>query len=351
MPRGRRMVKVAVIGAAGYTGAELIRLLSRHPEVEVVGLASRSQAGRPAWEAFPHLEGATDVICTADPMEAAEGADVAFLAVEHGRAAKIAASLLERGVRVIDLSADFRLKDPEVYRRWYKAAHPRPELLPEAVYGLPELHAQEVRGARLVANPGCYPVGVILATAPIFAKGLYAEPLVIADCKSGISGAGRSRLQVPYLFSEANENIRPYSVAAHRHSPEMEDQLTSLMPQAVVRVLFCPQVVPMTRGILACCYVRAREGLTQAELERAYAEFYSGKPFIRLKGDWPQTKWVLGSNYCDIHAELDPKTGYIVACSAIDNLMKGASGNAVQNMNLMFGLPEDAGLRVVPLYP
>ena len=346
------MVKVAVIGAAGYTGAELIRLLARHPEVEIVGLASRSQAGRPAWEAFPHLEGCSaDVICTADPLEAAAEADVAFLAVEHGRAAKIAAPLLERGLKVIDLSADFRLKDPEVYKRWYKADHPHPELLPEAVYGLPELHAEKIRAARLVANPGCYPVAVILAVAPIFARGLAAEPFVVADCKSGISGAGRSRLQVPYLFSEANENVRPYSVAKHRHAPEMEDELTSLVPQGVVRVLFCPQVVPMTRGILACCYVKAREGVTQAEVERAYAEFYRGKPFVRVKDDWPQTKWVLGSNYCDVHAELDPETGYIVACSAIDNLVKGASGNAVQNMNLMFGLPETAGLDVVPLYP
>ncbi len=346
MPR-----KAAIIGATGYTGVELLRILSRHPEVEIVGLGSRSHAGKPVSDAFPHLAGLTNLKCVADPLEAAKDAEIAFLALEHGTAAEVGAKLLEAGLKVIDLSADYRFKSAEVYQRWYKVSHPHPELLPEAVYGLPELFADEVREARLVANPGCYPIAVVLAVAPLFAHDLVDDSLVVADCKSGLSGAGRSRLQVPYLFSEVDENVRPYNVAVHRHSPEMEEQI-SRIARREVKVLFAPQVVPMSRGILACCYVKAKAGLSQSELDGAYENFYEGKPFVRVrKGEWPETKAVLGSNFCDVSAKLDEHTGMVVAISAIDNLTKGASGNAVQNMNLMLGLPETMGLDLLPLYP
>lgn len=345
------MVRVSIIGATGYTGVELVRLLARHPQVEVAALTSQSYAGRSLGEVYPHLGVAVEGVTLAGDMEAAvTAADYVFLAMPHGQAAEPAALALAAGKRVIDLSADFRLPG-ETYSAWYGREAPVPELLGQAVYGLAELYGQEVAGARLVANPGCYPTGALLALAPAIRAGLVDTGSIIIDAKSGVSGSGRQP-SLGSLFCEADEGLHPYGVATHRHTPEIEGQLSRLSGTEVV-VSFTPHLVPMTRGILSTIYVRLNPGVGEDEVRQAYAEFYRDKPFVRLlpAGTWPHTKWVYGSNYCLLGLTVDRRTNRLVLASAIDNLVKGASGQAVQNFNLMAGFPETTGLEGLGIFP
>ncbi len=348
-------IKALVVGAAGYAGGELVRLLLQHPAAGIFGLAGHGNAGRRLDEVSPWFRGllpdGVEYIETLD-LDRAAGADVAFLALPAGISAETAAELLRRGVKVIDLGADFRFKDAAVYEQWYKKPHARPEMLEQACYGLPELWRQEVAGASLVGNPGCYPTSVQLALAPLLRAGLadLSQP-VIADCKSGITGAGRKEQQ-HLLFCEANDSINPYGVAGHRHTPEIEQGLSRLADEPA-SVLFTPHLTPMSRGILSTIYVRLRRPVGQAELRRLWQDFYADEYFVRLLPEevWPHTKWVAGSNFCDLNLKLDERTGLLVVCAAIDNIVKGAAGQAVQNMNLMFGLPETMGLTQIPMMP
>ncbi len=343
-------MRAAVFGPTGYTGMELIRLLMQHPSVRLTQIVGRSEIGRKVADVLPHLAPCELTIQSA----ISEEVDIAFLALPHGQAAPVAAELRAQGIRVVDLSADFRLLDALVYERWYGVErHPAPHLLKEAVYGLPELHRDEICGAHLVANPGCYPTVAILALAPAVKHGLVGASLVI-DAKSGVSGAGRS-LKLSSHFGEVDSNFSAYSLGGHRHLPEIEQELGRL--RRGLRVTFVPHLVPMTRGILATAYAdltpEALEELNGRtdRLEQLYRDFYQACPFVYVMSSPPQTKQVLGSNRCYIHPTVDFRTGRLIAVAVIDNLMKGASGQAVQNMNLMLNLPETAGLEQLPIYP
>jgi len=342
-------VRVSVAGASGYTGGELVRWLTSHPRVELVHLTAFREAGRPIADVFPNLRGfTTEILNGTSWRDLASDSDVVFLALPHGAAVEAAPALLEAGTRVVDLGADFRLKDPAAYRRWYGAEHAATELLGEAVYGLPEANREAVRSARLVANPGCYPTAAALALLPLVATGLVAGP-VIVDAKSGVSGAGRNPSAGTH-YSEVNENFRPYKLGEHRHGPEMEQTLAE--SGTAVAVYFAPHLAPMTRGILATCYAPLTGELTQESLLSLYRDAYRDEPFVRvLETELPQTKATLGSNFCDVAVRVDPERRLAVAVTAIDNLVKGAAGQAIQNMNLMFGFPETEGLWIPAMYP
>lgn len=345
------MVKVAVVGASGYTGLELIRLLVRHPEVEIVALTSREYQGQPLRAVFPSLAGILDLsFIGPDPKKIAARAEFIFTALPHKAAMEVIPRFIQAGRKVVDLSADFRFQDQTVYEQWYQP-HSAPELLAEAVYGLPELHREAIRRARLVGNPGCYPVSVILGLAPLLKAGLIDPESIIADCKSGVSGAGRG-VTLGSLYCEVNEGFRAYKVAAHRHNPEIEQEL-SRVAGFPVQLTFTPHLVPMSRGILGTLYAHWQRPVTDTEIFDLYHEFYLGHPFIRLcpPGSLPNTVFVRGSNYCDLGFCLDRRAGRIIILSAIDNLTRGASGQAVHNLNLMLGFPETQGLEAVPLVP
>ncbi|MBC7105774.1 MAG: N-acetyl-gamma-glutamyl-phosphate reductase, partial [Firmicutes bacterium] len=330
------MVKVAVIGATGYTGVELVRLLCRHPDVELTVLTSQSYVGQPFWKVYPSLLRHVELECAdAAPELVAAEAEVAFVALPHGHAMGVVAGLLERGCRVVDLGADFRFRSKQAYEHWYRVPHTAPELLPAAVYGLPEWYRERIRTASLVANPGCYPTGALLALLPLVKAGLVDPDGIVVDAKSGVSGAGRAATLTTH-YGECNENLKPYGVPGHRHVPEMEQEL-SLAAGREVRLAFTPHLVPMTRGILCTVYVRPVRRLGAAEVLELYREAYRNEPFVRVlpEGMLPQTKAVAGSNYCDLAAAADPRTGRVILFSAIDNLVKGAAGQAVQNMNIM----------------
>ncbi|MEJ2201964.1 MAG: N-acetyl-gamma-glutamyl-phosphate reductase [Desulfuromonadaceae bacterium] len=345
------MIRVAIVGASGYTGVELYRLLVNHPAVEITCVTSRQNAGEPFAEVFPSLRGRTDLIC--DPVEhevIAAKADFVFTALPHQTAMEFIPGLLAAGKKVVDLSADYRLRDAGVYEAWYQA-HTSPELLSEAVYGLPELYREAIPAARLVANPGCYPTSVALALAPLLANNLVDPTSLIIDSKSGTSGAGRSA-KVDSLFCEVNEGFKAYGVGRHRHTPEIEQTLSDLAKTAVT-VNFTPHLLPIDRGILSTCYANLREFMNTGELLELYHRHYGGEPFVRVcpENRLPNVAFVRGSNYCDLGLVSDPRTGRVIVVSAIDNLVKGAAGQAIQNMNLMLGLKEEAGLEVVPLFP
>lgn len=327
-------IRVAIAGASGYTGAELLRYLACHPNAEVVATLAHSQQGQTVSELFPNLTGFFDNVLEArDWSELGKEADVAFLCLPHAQSQEPAKALLDAGCKVIDLGADFRLSDPEVYAKTYGGAHLYPELLKEAVYGMPELNREAIKKARLVANPGCYPTASGLALLPMSKKGLLQEPTII-DAKSGVSGAGRGA-SVGSLYSEVNESIKAYGVGGHRHQPEIEQTVGQ-------KVVFTPHLTPMTRGILATVYVRHEP----TDLAKLYADFYSNEPFVKaLPKTLPTTKATMGSNYCHIAVKDSGYPGCSIILSAIDNLGKGAAGTAVHNMNLMFDLPEEAGLR------
>lgn len=346
------MINVAIIGASGYTGAELARLLCRHPQVTLTAATSRQYAGTPLAEVFPHLRGQVDIVCdNPDVEELCQRADLFITAVPHKTAMDLVPQLLAAGKKVIDLSADFRLADVTVYQEWYQA-HSSPELLARAVYGLPELYRARIKSSELVANPGCYPTSIILALAPLLAAGAIEPSSIIADSKSGTSGAGRSA-QTGSLFCEVHDGFRPYKVGrAHRHTPEIEQELGKLNG-APLRVTFTPHLLPISRGILSTIYATLKPGFNSQKIADLYRQKYDSEPFVRFLGDRfvPTTQHVRGSNFCDIAFALDSATQRIIVMSAIDNIVKGASGQAVQNMNLMCGFEETSGLQVIPLFP
>ncbi|MEO5340818.1 MAG: N-acetyl-gamma-glutamyl-phosphate reductase [Magnetococcus sp. MYC-9] len=345
-------LSVAILGATGYTGGELVRLLGRHPGVRIAHVTSERYAGKPLRQAFPHLRAAPELICQplAD-LSGVKGLDVAFCALPHLASMGEVPALLARSVRVIDLSADFRLHSAATYREWYGSDHLAPNLLGEAVYGLPELHRAAIRSARLVANPGCYPTSVLLALAPLLRGGWIDPALMLVDSKSGVSGAGRSASQ-DILFAELEGGFRAYKVDGHRHTPEMEQELSILAGQTL-RLRFVPHLLPQSRGILSTCHLRPRVVRSQAEWQEILRSFYQEEPFVQVleAGVWPATSHVRGSNFCHLGVALDGRTGWLTVLSAMDNLVKGAAGQAVQNMNIMFGLPEKTGLEQLPLFP
>ncbi|MFQ5848880.1 MAG: N-acetyl-gamma-glutamyl-phosphate reductase [Candidatus Methylomirabilales bacterium] len=344
--------KVAVAGASGYTGAELLRLLARHPGVELVAATSESYSGKPVAAALPGLRGFVDLSFEPlDPERLASTAEIVFLALPHTTSAPPAASLLEAGCWIIDLSADFRLRDPDVYERWYRAPHPMPHLLNEAVYGLPEVYREAIRHARLVAVPGCYPTGALLGLLPLVRAGRIGRDSIIVSAASGTSGAGR-KLDLTLHFSEADENFKAYAVASHRHTPEIEQELSRVAGQGVV-LSFTPHLVPMTRGILSTIYGDLTAPVAVEALHELFHQAYKDEPFVRVlpPGTFPETKQVWGSNYCDIGLAVDSRTGRAIVITALDNLVKGAAGQAIQAMNLMAGLEESLGLASPPLFP
>ncbi len=344
-------VKAAVFGASGYTGLELLRLLARHPGVELTALTSREYQGRPVGEVFPALARFVDLpFVPPDPSAVISTAEAVFLAVPHKTAMELVPPLLAGGLRVVDLSADFRFRDQAVYEAWYQP-HSAPHLLAEAVYGLPELHRDKLPSARLVGNPGCYPTCVILGLAPLVKEGLVALDSLIADCKSGVSGAGRGA-SLATSYCEVTDSLRAYKVADHRHAPEMEQELT-LLAGRPVKVTFTPHLAPMSRGILGTLYGRLTKPLNDQDVFGLYQDFYRDQPFVRLQppGTWPSTQQVRGTNFCDLGFKVDRDRGRIIVISAIDNLTRGASGLAVQNFNLMMGFPETLGLDLPPLAP
>jgi N-acetyl-gamma-glutamyl-phosphate reductase len=346
-----KKIKVAIIGASGYAGLELVRLLVSHPGCDLAALTSLEYPGRTFDQVFPALAGIVQLpFSDAGPEEIAAQAEVVFTAVPHQAAMGMIPAFLKQGCKVVDLSADFRFRDRDVYEKWYQA-HTAPELLAETVYGLPELHREEVRRTRLVGNPGCYPTSVILGLAPLANARLLQPDSVIADCKSGVSGAGRQAL-LGISFCEVNEGFRPYKVLEHRHTPEMEQELSALAGTRV-KVTFTPHLVPMSRGILATLYAGLTEDRPEEELQELYQQFYLGHPFVRLhpKGRLPDTRDVRGANFCDLALRVDRESRRVIVLSVIDNLTKGAAGQAVQNFNLMMGFPETMGLEVAPFVP
>jgi len=349
------MVRIAVAGASGYMGAELLRLLSIHPKVTLTGITSDRLAGEPLGKAYPHLRGLSDLrFHDLDPEWVAGVADVVFLALPHMESQKAVPVLRGHGIRAIDLSADYRLHDADDYVTWYKAPHIDLPGLAEAVYGLPELHRKAIASASLVASPGCYPAGAVLATAPLLRSGLARLDGIVIDGKSGITGAGAQgrKIDPMYLFTEANENVQAYGIAAHRHTPEIEQELSALAG-APLRVAFTPHLVPLNRGLFTTASVPLATALTTSRLLDVYREFYAGEPFVRVldAGERPTTRAVVGSNYCDVTVVADPRTGRAVCVSAIDNLGKGGAANGVQNLNVMCGWSERTGLEAPPVYP
>ncbi|MBI3990271.1 MAG: N-acetyl-gamma-glutamyl-phosphate reductase [candidate division NC10 bacterium] len=346
------MLKVAVAGASGYMGAELLRLLLNHPSVELAAVTSESYAGQVVGEVFPTFSGLLELrYQKLEPQELASSAEVIFLALPHKTAMAAVAGLYPLGCQIIDLSADFRLKDAAVYERWYGTRHLAPDLLPKAAYGLPELNREAIRDTRLVASPGCYPTGAILGLAPLMRTGVIDPNSIVIDAISGASGAGR-KMELYLHFSELNENVKAYSIARHRHTPEIEQQLSLLAGQEV-RVTFTPHLAPLTRGLLSTISCHLSEGQDAADLLQLFRDFYKGEPFIRIlpAGRVPETKVVLGSNFCDIGLAVDERTGRVIVITAIDNLVKGGSGQAVQAMNVMCGFDEGSGLLGPGLFP
>ncbi len=349
------MIRAGLVGVTGYTGMELARLLATHPRIRLTAATSRAEAGRRLGELYPFLEGlpGADVILTEpDPAALAATCDIAFLAVPHGAAAETAAALLERNLKVVDLSADFRLRDASTYAAWYGLEHVCPELLSEAVYGIPELRAEALADARLTANPGCYPTSVILGLAPALRNDLVEIDDIVVDSKSGTTGAGR-KAAVPSLFCEVADSFRGYNLGGkHRHTPEIEQEL-SLLAGRPVQVSFNPHLVPMNRGILSTVYTRLKTGVTPDDVDEVYRKFWNGAPWVRVlpKGRLPETRHVRGTMYCDIAPVVDPRTGRLIIVSVIDNICRGASGQAVANANLMLGLPAAEGLMLAPLMP
>ncbi len=343
--------RVGIIGATGYTGAELLRLLLHHPQVEVTALTSQKYAGMPIDQVFPTLVKHFQLKCeelNADALS--RKTDFIFTAVPHKTAMEVVPLFHRQGKRIVDLSADFRFKNAGVYEKWYQK-HTSADLLPESVYGLPELHREKIRKAKIVGNPGCYPTGALIGLIPLVKKRMISLENIVIDSKSGVSGAGRD-VVLESLFCEVNEDVRAYKIFAHRHTPEIDQELSQLV-QKEINVTFVPHLIPVDRGILSTLYLRLTKRMKTEELLDVYQEAYREEPFIRLhpKGKLPSTKDVRGSNLCDLGVALNESDGRAVIVTAIDNLVKGASGEAVQNMNIMLGYPETMGLDVLPLFP
>ena len=346
------MIRAGIIGATGYAGAELVRILTGHKDVEVKWYGSRSYIDKKYAQVYQNMFQIVEDSCLDDNMEElSKAVDVIFTATPQGLCASLVNEEILSRTKIVDLSADFRIKDVAVYEEWYKIKHPSPQLIPEAVYGLCEINREAVKKARLVANPGCYPTCTTLSIYPLLKEGLIDPDTIIVDAKSGTSGAGRGA-KVDNLFCEVNENIKAYGVATHRHTPEIEEQLGYAAGRPV-RINFTPHLVPMNRGILITAYASLTREASYEEVKAAYDKYYTSEKFVRVldKGLCPQTRWVEGSNYVDVNFQIDLRTKRVIMMGAMDNLVKGAAGQAVQNMNLMFGLPESEGLELVPLFP
>lgn len=346
------MIKVGIIGATGYAGGELARILMGHKDAKIVWYGSRNYIDKKYADVYQNMFQIVDAKCLDDNMEElAKKADVIFTATPQGFCASVISEAILADTKIVDLSADFRIKDVDTYEKWYGIQHKSPQFIEDAVYGLCEINREDVKGARLVANPGCYTTCSILTAYPLAKEGLIDMSTLIIDAKSGTSGAGRGA-KVGNLYCEVNENIKAYGVASHRHTPEIEEQL-GYAAKEDVRISFTPHLVPMNRGILATEYATLTKQTTYEEVKAVYDKYYKEEKFIRVldEGICPETKWVEGSNYVDINFKIDPRTNRIIMMGAIDNLVKGAAGQAVQNMNLMFGLPEEEGLRMAPVFP
>ncbi len=346
------MIKAGIIGSTGYAGNEIVRLLLGHPEVEIVWFGSRSYVGEEYASIYRNFFKVVDAKCLDDNMEElAKQADVIFTATPQGLCASLVTEDILKQCKIVDLSADFRIKDVAVYEEWYKINHPTPQYIEEAVYGLCEINREKVKSARLVANPGCYPTCTTLSIYPLLKEGLLDPKSIIIDAKSGTSGAGRGA-KVANLYCEVNENIKAYGVASHRHTPEIEEQLTYAAGEEVL-INFTPHLVPMNRGILITAYGNLKKKVTYEEVKAIYDHYYKGETFVRVlpKDVVPETRFVEGSNFVDVNFKIDERTGRIIMMGAMDNLVKGAAGQAVQNMNLMFGLPENMGLMQLPMFP
>lgn len=346
------MIKAGIIGSTGYAGQELVRLLMQHKDVEVVWFGSRSYIDKKYASVFQNMFEIVDASCMDDNMdELAAAVDVIFTATPQGLCASLVSEDILKKVKIIDLSADFRIKDVSVYEKWYGIQHASPQFIGEAVYGLCEINREDVKKARLVANPGCYTTCSILTLYPMVKEGIIDTDTIIIDAKSGTSGAGRGA-KVDNLFCEVNENMKAYGVATHRHTPEIEEQLGYAAGKEIL-LNFTPHLVPMNRGILVTAYAKLAKKVTAEEIRDIYDHYYKKEKFVRVldAGSCPQTRWVEGSNYTDINFVLDERTGRLIMMGALDNLVKGAAGQAVQNMNLMFGLDEAEGLDLVPMFP
>lgn len=340
-------ITVAVIGASGYAGGELFRLLANHPDVDLTGAYDIKNVGQPLHKVHPNLRGLVDLtIAEPDYAKIGKAADAVFTATPHGIAMKFVPKLLEGGAKVVDLSADYRFDDPKVFERYY-VKHESPHL--KAVYGLPELYRDEIKGAELVANPGCYPTAAILGLAPLVEGRLIDLGHIVIDAKSGTSGAGAAPGEITH-HPTCGSNVRAYAVTTHRHGPEIDQELSKLAGRKV-KAFFTPHLIPIVRGILSTMHVFARKPMLRERVLKLYHEFYRGERFVRVLEDLPQVNFVAGSNYCDVGVECDAKGKRLVVVSAIDNLIKGASGQAIQNMNLMFGIDEARGLETPPLRP
>lgn len=346
------MIKVGIIGSTGYAGNELVRLLLQHKDAEIVWYGSRSYIDQKYASVYQNMFQLVDDTCMDDNMEAlADAVDVIFTATPQGLCASLVNEEILNKVKIIDLSADFRIKDVRTYEEWYGIMHKSPQFIEEAVYGLCEINRKQVKNARLLANPGCYPTCSTLSIYPLAKEGLIDMSTLIIDAKSGTSGAGRGA-KVANLYCEVNENIKAYGVANHRHTPEIEEQLSYASGEKVV-LNFTPHLVPMNRGILITAYASLKKQVTYEEVKGVYDKYYEKETFVRVlnKNVCPETRWVEGSNYVDVNFKIDPRTNRIIMMGAMDNLVKGAAGQAIQNMNLMFGLPEEEGLMQVPMFP
>jgi len=347
-----KTIRVAIIGSTGYGGVELIRLLLQHPNVIITSVISSSQAGTPIADGFPHLsEIIVDTLDGIDIKLISSKADVVFAATPHGVSSQLVPQLLNAGLKVIDLSGDFRLKSGATYKQWYKHEPAQSELLEQAVYGLAEVYADNTKGATFVSNPGCYPTATLLGLIPAITAGWIDSKSIIIDAKSGVSGAGRG-LNLSFHYSEVNENFMAYKINRHQHTPEIEQTLSDIAGEEVT-VTFTTHLVPMTRGILCTMYANLKGKQSEEDFIQLYRDYYKDRPFVRIrnKGKWPATKEVSGSNYCDIGFAVDERTGRVTIISVIDNLVKGAAGQAIQNLNLMMGWDEAEGLRMSPVYP
>ena len=344
-------MKVGIIGATGYAGQQLVCLLTNHPKVSIEFLVSNSYVDEAYSDIYRNFRSRLDLKCISidEVSSYKKSIDILFIALPHGKSMSIVPEFLKEGIKVIDFGADYRLKSKTEYKEWYGLDHVSPNLLNEAVYGLPELHKLDIQQASLIANPGCYPTASILALAPLLDAKLIDNSSIIIDAKSGVSGAGRS-LNTATLYGEANESLKAYSVATHRHTPEIAQELSNVYENEV-SVLFTPHLIPMNRGILATCYSTLNTLKSQEELLSLYSEFYKNHPFVRISNDLPETKWVKNTNYCDISLRVDTRTNRVIVVSAIDNLMKGAASQAVHNMNLMCNFDETEGLNLISFLP
>ncbi|MDO5417701.1 MAG: N-acetyl-gamma-glutamyl-phosphate reductase [Lachnospiraceae bacterium] len=346
------MIKVGIIGATGYAGGELARLLLQRDDIEIKWFGSRSYVDQDYASIYQNMYQLVDDVCkTDDMMQIAEEVDVIFTATPQGLCASLINEEILSKAKVIDLSADFRIKDVKVYEEWYKIKHGAPQYIQEAVYGLPEINREKIRDARLIANPGCYPTCSFLSMYPLVKEGLVDTSTIIVDAKSGTSGAGRGA-KVNNLYCEVNESIKAYGVAGHRHTPEIEEQLSYAAGHPVM-INFTPHLVPMDRGILITAYASLTKEVSYEDVKAVYDQYYGKEQFVRVlpKDVCPETRWVKGSNFVDVNFKLDPRTKRVIMMGAMDNMVKGAAGQAIQNMNLMFGLPENKGLKLVPMFP